>query len=158
MSEFYPQNSVMRTTFKDKYHALKVELYHLCNALLLFDHDCPFKDSEIMPFLTLENIMELCRICYEYFLCQNQSMMLSAQHILEKVVITDDSPKDEIHMYFTAYLFTIIDDKPYENMELYDLIIDVSNDYVTYIRGSNEERAIFEMIELEESMINFTLK
>jgi hypothetical protein len=143
-------------TFKNKYHALKVELYHLCNALVLFDHDCPIKSSEIMSFLTIENIMELCRICHEYFLCRNISMITSAQHILEKVVITDDSPKDEIYMYFIAYLFMIIDSEPHKHMELYDLIIDVSNYYYIYIKSNgNEERMIFEMISLEESMNNF---
>ena len=142
--------------FKDQYHALKVELYHLCNALILFDSDCPIQTSDLSGFLTIENIMELCRICHQYFIELNYSIMISAQHILGKIVLTDDSPKDEVYMYFIAYLFTLLDSEPHRHMELYDLLMNVNKSYNSYIEGC-DPRMIFQMIELEEAITNITL-
>ncbi len=161
MSEFYgnmdidnnhdkPTIETNMVIFKEKYFSLKKELIHLCESLILFDSESPFQKSEIIPFLTIDNIMELCRICHDYFLCRNQSILLSAQHILDKIVITDDSPKDELHMYFTAYIFMTIEVEPHKHDVLFDLIMDVSNYYATYLHG--HEKLVFDMITLEESL------
>jgi hypothetical protein len=155
MSEFYPFRSQEESNielFKTKYNALKVELYQLCDGLILFDHDCPFSTSEVSRYLIIENIMELCRICHDYFLCHNISILSSAQHILDKIVLTDDSTKDELHMYFTAYLFMNIESEPHKYQDLFDLIMDVSNFYATYLNG--QEKMVFEVISLEESISN----
>lgn len=141
--------------FKPKYYLLKNTLHQLCNSFILFDHDCPIGESELNDYLTIENIMELCRICHDYFLCRNQSIILSAQHILDKIVITDDSPKDELYMYFTAYIFMIIVNEPHKHQDLFDLIMDVSNYYSIYLNG--QEKIVFEMIGLEEMLSNIRL-
>jgi hypothetical protein len=95
--------------------------------------------------------MELCRLCHDFFLCRNMSILHSANHILEKLVITDDSPKDEVFMYISAYILQLLELEPHKHQELFDLIIYVSQYYELYMR-----RDIFSMIELEESISNLS--
>ena len=141
--------------FKGKYSSLKIELYHFCDCLHIFDHEFHISRNEVKSYLTISNIMELCRIIHDYFLCRDISILSSATHILEKIVVTDDSPKDEVDMYISAYLLITIESEPHKHEELFNLIVDVSQYYEMYLKGY--EKMIFDMISLEETFEDFSL-
>ncbi len=143
------------STFKSKYDVLKIELRHLCDGLILFDYDFPMKEADIAAFLTIDPIMELCRIFHDYFLCHDTAIYTSAEHITNKMVITDDSPKEDVMMYIQAYIFMSIETEPHKHQDLFDMIIDVSQYYEKYFK--NDPCAIFSMIQLEESLENMGL-
>ena len=163
MSEFYSNQdmdmdmdmeqtlSVDRIQCKEKYQNLKVELYHFFDSILLFDPSFHISRHEVKLYLVVENIMELCRLCHDFFLCRNISILHSAQHILEKLVIIDDSPKDEVFMYISAYTLQLLELEPHKHQELFDIMMDVSQYYELYMR-----KDIFAMIELEESIENLS--
>ena len=143
--------TVNLTQCKQKYFALKIELYHFLDSVLLFDPTFHISRHEVKSYLVVANIMELCRLCHDFFLCRNMSILHSATHILEKLVITDDSPHDEVFMYISAYILQLLELEPHKHQELFDLIMDVSSYYELYMRHD-----IFAMIELEESISNLS--
>ncbi len=166
MSEFYEMDMDMDMDqdqdstknlhlFKNKYYLLKEEIRLLSETLIIFDSDFHVTSSEISQYLTIENIMELSRIVHDYFLCQDHSVLLCAQHILDKLVIIDNSPKDEVDIYISAYLFMNIESEPHKHQNLFDLILDVSNYYEMYVKG--QEKMVFEMISLEETLSNVNI-
>ncbi len=167
MSEFYESNDMIEDEydnssidinvqkFKFKYNELKKLLNHLISLYILFEDDFYVNKNDQSKYLKICNIMELCRIFHDYYLCRNFSILSTAYHIIEKSVITDDIVDEDLFMYCTAYIFIKLNDEPHKHEELFYLILDISEYYEKYLY--NHSKYLFDMIELEEELDNISL-
>lgn len=126
--------------------------------ILIFEQICMdrFSDgfhinqTELRMVVSIENIMELSRLFHDAMLCRNYEILQSAYHIIDRSVLTDDSPKDEVCLYFNAHLILTL----FESLALFDefiqKLISLSQYYQSYVQGNLKD--FYDFIEMEEMM------
>ncbi len=162
MSEFYENDGEnVYEIFKMKYYRIKNILNNfLINDLLnndLLNNENKINIEDKNDYLTICNIMDLVLIFHNFYLCHDNSLLLSAHEIIEKYHTMKplEILKEVNHIYITVLIFI----KTYESLVVYDSIIqnilDFSNYY--YIYCDKNSQNMIQMIELEEKLENINI-
>lgn len=170
MSEFFEENSSSHMNIEDnnididndnfeniksKYYEIKRILHTLFSFFIMFEDDFYLTLSDIRKFLNFHNIIDLSYIIHSYYILQNNDMLESAHHILQKSMMTDDILDEDLFMYCKAYTLIKINDETHKHNELFDNILYISNYHNHYLSGKLEN--IINMIQFEESFNILTL-
>lgn len=110
---------------------------------------------ELTMVIQIENIMEICRLFHDALLCRDHTIVQSAYHIIDKILLTDETPEAEICIYYNAHLILIV----FESLSLFeDLIqamIALSQYYQSYLLGYDQH--FFQYVSMEEMMENLRI-
>lgn len=133
------------------YQKVKSGIAVCCDHIRMADASFTMQNNERKSFLGVKNVMEFSAILSDHFGALSRSTLIqSAEHIIRHKVITDDSPEEDIHIFFNAYLFLHIVEDVTSNAELIQDIMWLSDYYASLWNGSQKE--FFDMMELEEMM------
>ncbi len=145
--------------FKLKYNELEKLFHTLVSSYIKSEKDFYLKTDNISNFLKIDNIMEMCRLFHDYYLCNQTSILSIANNILEKSIITNNILNQDLDLdlYCKAYIFVKINDEPHKHEELIDLTLIVSKYYSKYIQNQskynqNIMKNSFDMSQLEDAL------
>lgn len=133
------------------YQKVKSGIAICCDHIRMADASFTMQNSERKSFLGVKNVMEFSAMLSDHMGALFRSTLVqSAEHIIRHKVITDDSPEEDIHIFFNAYLFLYIVNDMTSNQELIKDILSLSDYYASLWNGSQKD--FFDMMELEEMM------
>ncbi len=152
MSEHYPEPVAFdKNHFMELYRRVKAGITLCCDHLRMADATFTLENRERKTFLGVKNVMEFSAILHDHFANHFRSTLIqSAEHIVRHKVITDDSPEEDIHIFFNAFVFLFITNDVTANADLIQDIISLSDYYTSFWNGSQKD--FFDMMELEELM------
>ena len=136
------------------YQKIRIVGYHigeLCERFNIFEMDHPFMVHEIEYLKSMDSVMDLSYIVYQYFELGKEGIIENMNHVLDSQMITDDSDMNDIAIYHHAYIFLELN----SNTSLYQGIIEEMNylgkfyeDYFTHKKEFEEMDLIHNMQEL----------
>ena len=136
------------------YQRVKEGITLCCDHLRMSDATFTLENRERKTFLGVKNVMEFSAILHDHFMSTGNrhsgTLIQSAEHIIRHKVLTDDSPEEDIHIFFNAYVFLFITNDVTANADLIQDIIGLSEYYTSMWNGSQKD--FFDMMELNELM------
>jgi hypothetical protein len=140
--------------FYRKTREVGLEIRSLCEKSMLFDMDHVIQENEIKYLTRVEAVMDLSYFFYEYYVLGKEERVENMNHMLDSMMITDDSDLTDILIYHHAYLFL----EMMSNTSLYQDLIE----RMVYLGGFYEEyhthKKQFEEFELMEYMEELNIK
>jgi hypothetical protein len=134
------------------YPMIYERLYNVCCEKLVWDDEFYLQQKDIPHYLNMDNIMDLSYLFYLYFEEKKLGTYDNCYHIYEKMVLTDDSPFEDVILYHNAYLFIYFIEIQEYFMDMISKCIILGKEY-----KKMQEENTYDMFVLQQSFRSIRL-